>query len=112
MSHESMYELRKRQLASCPGTSHVLLRRLAEDERRDCVDAHRDAAELADLLDLRCNEALASAAVASIHALPIEFPSVAPSRSPTTADSTGSRCGRTLMMIATPCWELPLRRLH
>jgi len=67
MSHGSMYELRKRQLASCPGTSHVLLGRIAEDERRDCVDAHRDAAELADLLDLRCNEALASAALTSIH---------------------------------------------
>ncbi|MGP3505401.1 hypothetical protein [Paracidovorax citrulli] len=67
MGHESMYELRKHQLASCPGTSRVLLGRIAEDERRDCVDAHRDAAELADLLDLRCNEALASAALSSIH---------------------------------------------
>lgn len=43
MSHESMYELRKRQLASCPGTSHVMLGRIAEDERRHCVGTRWDA---------------------------------------------------------------------
>ena len=62
MSHESKYEQRKRELVSCPGTSYALIRRIEEDELRDCVDAHRDAAELTALLDLRCDEALASAA--------------------------------------------------
>ncbi|RYC83565.1 hypothetical protein BFJ63_vAg13512 [Fusarium oxysporum f. sp. narcissi] len=65
MSHESKYEQRKRELVGCLGTTHALLRRIEEDERRDCVDALRDAAELTALLELRCDEALASAARAS-----------------------------------------------
>ena len=61
MSHESKYEQRKRELVGCLGTTHALLRRIEEDERRDCVDALRDAAELTALLELRCDEAFASA---------------------------------------------------
>ena len=65
MSHESKYEQRQRELVGCLGTSRALIRRIAEDERRDCVDAHRDAAELTALLELRCNEAFALAAPGS-----------------------------------------------